>query len=200
MNRLPAKYRLPIVLCDLEGYTHQEAARFLGWPIGTIKSRQAQGRALLRERLTRRGLGLAVTGAVIESLRQSAIAAIPNDSRRITVNAAMHQAGRLLTGFVVSTSVLTLTQGVLRAMLWIRIRFLAIAILAIGIASSGAIISVCAALKTQRRGTTSKPRRRPRNRRVRNPSRPTMCRSGSRSTRPSRRPKPLKIPRPDEPP
>ena len=39
----------PVVLCDLEGLTHEEAARQLGWPVGTVKSRLARG----RERLPR---------------------------------------------------------------------------------------------------------------------------------------------------
>ena len=130
------------MLCDLEGRTHQEAARFLGWPIGTVKSRQSQGRGLIRDRLVRRGLGLAVAGAVVESLRQTAVAAMPKDASRITVNAAMQQSARLLTGFGVSAHVLTLTQGVLRAMLWIRLRLLTVAALAVGIASGGASVYV----------------------------------------------------------
>ena len=85
VNRLPEKYRAPIVLCDLEGRTHQEAARFLGWPIGTVKSRQSQGRRLIRDRLVRRGLGLAVAGAVVESSRQTAVAAMPKEVSRSTV-------------------------------------------------------------------------------------------------------------------
>ena len=142
VNRLPAKYRMPIVLCDLEGDTHQEAARFLGWPIGTVKSRQSQGRTLLRERLAQRGLSLSVTGAVVESLRNPALAAIPNELERMTVGAVIQQAGRLLTGSLVSTSVLTLTQGVLRAMLWNRIRVLAVVLLATGIGFSAAMFAV----------------------------------------------------------
>src|SRR5262245_1445511 len=43
VNRLPEKLRAPIVLCDIEGRTHQEAARCLGWPIGTVKTRQLHG-------------------------------------------------------------------------------------------------------------------------------------------------------------
>ena len=143
VNRLPEKYRAPVVLCDLEGRTHQEAARFLGWPIGTVKSRQSQGRGLIRDRLVRRGLGLAVAGAVVESLRQTAVAAMPKEVSRSTVHAAMQQSARLLTGFGVSAHVLTLTQGVLRAMLWIRLRFLTVAALAVGIASGGASVYVC---------------------------------------------------------
>jgi len=57
IHRLPERYRVPLVLCDLEGRTHEQAARHLGWPIGTVKSRQSRGRERLRERLSRRGLG-----------------------------------------------------------------------------------------------------------------------------------------------
>jgi HlyD family secretion protein len=142
VNWLPEKYRAPIVLCDLEGRTHQEAARFLGWPIGTVKSRQAQGRGLIRDALVRRGLGLAIAGTVVTSLRQSAVASMPKAVSQSAVNAAMRQSARLLTGFGVSAHVLTLSQGVLRAMFWIRLRFLMFATLAVGIASGGAGVYV----------------------------------------------------------
>ena len=57
IDRLPERYRAPVVLCDLEGRTHEQAARHLGWPVGTVKSRLSRGRERLRERLVRRGLG-----------------------------------------------------------------------------------------------------------------------------------------------
>ena len=56
IDRLPERYRAPVVLCDLEGRTHEQAARALGWPVGTVKSRQARARDRLRDRLTRRGV------------------------------------------------------------------------------------------------------------------------------------------------
>jgi RNA polymerase sigma factor (sigma-70 family) len=57
LERLPDKYRLPILLCDLEGLTLAEAARQLGWPKGTVAARLSRGRELLRRRLSRRRLG-----------------------------------------------------------------------------------------------------------------------------------------------
>ena len=58
ITRLPAKYRAPIVLCYLEGMTHDQAASELGWPVGTVRGRLARARDMLRTRLTRRGLTL----------------------------------------------------------------------------------------------------------------------------------------------
>jgi RNA polymerase sigma-70 factor (ECF subfamily) len=60
--QLPEKYRAPIVLCDLEGRTREEAARQLGWPTGSMSRRLDRGRLLLRRRLTHRGVALVVFG------------------------------------------------------------------------------------------------------------------------------------------
>ncbi len=54
--RLPEKYQAPIVLCYLEGRTHEEAAAQLHWPLGTVKTRLNRGRERLKHRLSRRGL------------------------------------------------------------------------------------------------------------------------------------------------
>jgi RNA polymerase sigma factor (sigma-70 family) len=59
VQRLPEVYRLPVLLCCLEGRTQEEAARQLGWTPGSLQGRLERGRRVLRSRLTRRGLSLA---------------------------------------------------------------------------------------------------------------------------------------------
>jgi RNA polymerase sigma factor (sigma-70 family) len=110
--RLPERYRLPFVLCHLEGKTNEEAADMLGLPRGTILSRLSRARERLRGRLTRRGL--APTSAVLAALLapDSASAAVPAVLAEGTLRAALafstNHAG-------VAASVLTLANGSLRA-------------------------------------------------------------------------------------
>ena len=137
VNRLPEKYRAPLVLCDLEGRTHQEAARSLGWPIGTVKSRQSHGRGLLRDRLVRRGVGLAGTGAAFESMTKALVAATGGQVSERAVTAAMGLTVRGLPGTGASAHVLTLTRGVLHAMLLARLRIIAVAALRWGLPPVG---------------------------------------------------------------
>lgn len=56
LGRLPERLRAPLILCHLEGLTHEQAAARLQQPVGTIRSRLSRGRDRLRDRLTRRGV------------------------------------------------------------------------------------------------------------------------------------------------
>src|SRR5262249_48290044 len=56
LDRLPERYRLPLLLCYFEGKTNEQAAWQLRWPIGTIRGRLWRAREMLRARLSRRGL------------------------------------------------------------------------------------------------------------------------------------------------
>ena len=58
VDRLPDRYRLPVILSYLEGKTNEEVAELLHWPVGTVKGRLSRARDLLRARLIRRGLTL----------------------------------------------------------------------------------------------------------------------------------------------
>ena len=63
LNRLPEKYREPVILCGLRGMSRKEAARRLRCPEGTLSSRLARAHERLQTRLVKRGLVLSV-GAV----------------------------------------------------------------------------------------------------------------------------------------
>ncbi len=54
IDRLPDKYRRPIILCYMQGQTQAQAALTLNWPLGTVQIRLHRGRERLRSRLTRR--------------------------------------------------------------------------------------------------------------------------------------------------
>jgi RNA polymerase sigma factor (sigma-70 family) len=85
LDRLPAKYRAPVILCDLQDKTRQEAARQLGWPEGTVCSRLFTGRKKLAARLARRGLALS-GGALTVTLVEEATARVPMDLVASTIS------------------------------------------------------------------------------------------------------------------
>ena len=117
VDRLPEKYRLPIILCYLEGLTHEEAAVQLRVPVGTVKVRLSRARERLRGRLTRRGLAPSVL-AVVPIGRASGMAPAP--FVKSTIEAAM----RIVAGRPPGTSaiVLDLVQGVLRTMFLTKLK------------------------------------------------------------------------------
>lgn len=72
LNRLPNRFRKPLLLCELEGLSRQDAARRLGLPEGTLSSRLARGRSLLRNRLTRRGVTAGALGSMFPPTAKAA--------------------------------------------------------------------------------------------------------------------------------
>jgi RNA polymerase sigma factor (sigma-70 family) len=67
VHRLPERYRLPLLLCHMEGLHHEEVAERLGCPVGTVESRLFRARERLRARLIRRGLA-PTAGAIVGAL------------------------------------------------------------------------------------------------------------------------------------
>jgi HlyD family secretion protein len=123
VDRLPGRYRAAVVLCDLEGLTHQEAARRLGWPVGTVKSRQSRARERLRARLIRRGLAPSV-GALGALLSAEAVGSAPPALVAATVRAALNSAA--------PGPVAALAEEVLKGMAMAGMRALAASLLTIG--------------------------------------------------------------------
>jgi RNA polymerase sigma factor (sigma-70 family) len=109
LNALPVKYRVPVVLCELEGRSRKEVARLLNIPEGTLSSRLAKARKTLANRLRKRGL--AFFGMCMASA-----SSVPALLATATIEAAGQVlAGRGTAGFA-SAKVIALTEGVVRAM------------------------------------------------------------------------------------
>ena len=88
LEHLPQIYRVPLVLCYLEGKSNAEAAKELGWPLGSVKGRLSRGRDVLRKRLQKRGLTLAGATLVALLAEHAASAAVPGTLLMSTTNAA----------------------------------------------------------------------------------------------------------------
>jgi RNA polymerase sigma factor (sigma-70 family) len=134
--RLPEKYRLPVQLCYWAGLTTAEAAQRLGWPRGTVLTRLAWARRRLQKCLARRGLAPPVLAGLVVGT------AAPADSgpwvQRTARAAQALRAGESLARTGVSGRTVSLTEGVVRAMIYDRLKYIALAALvAAGLAGFG---------------------------------------------------------------
>jgi membrane fusion protein (multidrug efflux system) len=126
IDRLPVRFRVAVVLCDLEGRTHEQAARHLGCAVGTVKSRLARGRKRLRGRLERRGAAPALALSTA-----SAREALPAGLARATVVQAA-------TAGAVPISVAVITGGVLMSMILNKVKFAMAAAAVAAVVAAGA--------------------------------------------------------------
>jgi len=94
LRQLPPKYRLPLVLCYLEGMTNHQAAQRLGWPVGSMSYRLARGRQMLRQRLRARRQMLSGMFVLALLERHAAPAQVPSRLADTTLRAALGVLGR----------------------------------------------------------------------------------------------------------
>lgn len=158
LARLPDKYRAAVVLCELEGVPRAAAAAQLGIPEGTLSSRLAHARKVLAERLTRRGITAGASAVGLALGADAAATVVVHTLSHTTVHAAVwfvpgagvpppSLGGGTPHGFPlqpppVSDAVLSLTDGVLKAMFATRLKHLfGLGLLACGVIGLGAALA-----------------------------------------------------------
>jgi RNA polymerase sigma factor (sigma-70 family) len=136
VRRLPAKYRLPFLLCCLEGRSNSEAALEIGCPRGTVDSRLSWAKRRLRDRLLRRGVGPAAAALALESLAGTdAAATVPTALIRDTVRSSFAFLGGA-AGVLPAPA--ALARGVLHTMFLDRMKRTVLTLAAVAFLAGGA--------------------------------------------------------------
>jgi RNA polymerase sigma factor (sigma-70 family) len=129
LNRLPERYRAPLILHYLEEKTVEQIAQELGWRPGTVCSRLARGKKLLGAGLASRGLTLSAAAATAVLASATASAAVPLPLARTTLQALFTRPA--------SPPAASLAQEFLRAQLHNRLKWALALLLAVGMAAGG---------------------------------------------------------------
>src|SRR5262245_50811545 len=87
LARLPERLRIAVLLCELEGLSRQEAAARLKIPEGTLSSRLARAKGVLRDRLARRGLAVSTVVLTAALAEEARAAVVPFALTELTVRA-----------------------------------------------------------------------------------------------------------------
>jgi RNA polymerase sigma factor (sigma-70 family) len=117
LNRLPEKYRVAVILCDLEGRSRRDVALQLGIPCGTLSGRLTTARAMLAKRLARHGLPLVAGFSTAVLCQSGASACVPAPLLVSTVEAARALAAGHTVAGVVSADIAALIEGRMKAKL-----------------------------------------------------------------------------------
>jgi RNA polymerase sigma factor (sigma-70 family) len=138
INRLPERYRAPIVLCYMEAMSYETAAGRLGVTEDAVRGRLARARARLRKRLARRGVDS--TGVLAAARLAVPDVALRPALVRATIQAALNlEAGTAAYASMISRSVLALSERTCRTMILTKLRAAAAA-LGLGVIAAGAVV------------------------------------------------------------
>jgi RNA polymerase sigma factor (sigma-70 family) len=131
LNRLPEKFRVPVVLCDLEGLPRRQVARQLGVPEGTLSSRLHTARRALAQRLSRYGLCLSA-GALATAVTRRASAAVPPPLMVSTVRVVSGQA-------VAAAAAVSLSKEVMKTMFLAKLKLAVGAVMVVAALGAGGV-------------------------------------------------------------
>jgi RNA polymerase sigma factor (sigma-70 family) len=138
MASLPDKYRIAIVLCDLEGKKGKDAARQLKIPEGTLASRLRTGRVLLAKRLIRQGVTLSGGALATVLARHATAASVPTVLVSSTIDAAtLTAAGKTLATGMITAKAVSLMEGVMKTMLLTKLKPISTVALVVGLVAFG---------------------------------------------------------------
>jgi RNA polymerase sigma factor (sigma-70 family) len=132
LRQVPEKYRTPLLLCYLQGLTQEEAARHLGCPLGTVRSRLARGRERLKEVLVRRGVRLSAVALAAALAANAAPAAVPAALLGATTGAVLGYAAGIPPAALVSARAARLLDGGLHAMTTVKLKIATAIVLVLG--------------------------------------------------------------------
>jgi RNA polymerase sigma factor (sigma-70 family) len=121
IQRLPERYRVPVVLCYMQGKRIREAAAELGCPTATISTRLRRARALLERQLKQRGVAvLPESGAALAArlLHAPIPGRLANKALHLALGMSVENG--LLAGG--ASQVIALARGAARAMLLAKVR------------------------------------------------------------------------------
>ncbi len=134
LARLPDKYRAPVLLCFFDGLSHADAARRLGWPVGTVAGRIARAKDWLHQRLTGR-VAIPAAGITAFVAAEAAPAVGPAFVGSTARAALAFAAGTTVPE--VSHTVLELAKGAIQTMTLTKLQWAAGVLVACGVLTLG---------------------------------------------------------------
>jgi RNA polymerase sigma factor (sigma-70 family) len=161
LQGLPERYRSALVLCYLQGKTHEEAARQLGCPLTTLRTRVARGRKLLRDQLTKNGLTLSAAGLAALLMASTAPAAVPAALVKAVLKAALPFAAGQAAATLCTAQVAGLVEGGLQTMFFSKAK-MAVVLLVLGlVVGAGALANGGRAADQGKQPRAAAPREKP---------------------------------------